>query len=107
MPRYIDAEKLKFDIFICTENFTLTPKYSEDYKKGWNDSVDAMEKQINEAPTIDTDRPHGEWISRIYATVEYYQCSSCDICLRKENLKPIPMHFCPNCGSDMWKEGDK
>lgn len=57
------------------------------------------------------DRPHGEWIEKHCDYGMYYRCSNCHKmppnyeCDYKEGA--IKTNFCPNCGSDMRKEGEK
>ena len=62
MPRYIDAEKLKFEVFLSEENISLNPAYSEDYKRGWNQAMKSAMKEVTNAPIVEPQRPHGEWI---------------------------------------------
>ena len=85
MPRYIDADALKEAIEnLCNAN--------TDY---WN------------APTIDPDRPHGEWKQitepDIWGKIKY-QCSVCKHVHRHSEFDTIS--FCENCGAKM-KEGDE
>lgn len=60
---------------------------------------------IDEAPTIEPDRPHGEWIvDKIFGTVKCPKCS-CEIV--PNDMLNGEANFCPNCGADMRKEGSK
>lgn len=58
------------------------------------------EEIIDLAPTIE--RQHGKWIFK-HNSADIW-CSNCD-----ENFDEIPQKFlfCPNCGADMRKEGDR
>jgi len=63
---------------------------------------------IDKAPTIEPDRPHGEWI-QTYESVDgrgadRYKCSFCN---HEINIYYKPYRFCPNCGAKMRKEGDE
>lgn len=49
-------------------------------------------------------RPHGEWIeSNSGLPTNYHYCSNCKEVIRILNHQ----NFCPNCGADMRKEGDR
>ena len=103
MTRLIDVDKIKFEVFITTENYSLNPIYSSEYKRGWNNAVNALEQQIAELPTVE--RPHGEWIT-YEQDYHYANCSMCDFTITKEEKEEF--NFCPNCGSDNRpKEGEK
>ncbi|MBO7211081.1 MAG: hypothetical protein J6V44_08815 [Methanobrevibacter sp.] len=58
---------------------------------------------------FDDERPHGTWVSQIYETIDYYQCSVCKMLIRKDNiLMALSWKYCPNCGASMVKkEGDE
>ena len=51
------------------------------------------------------DRPHGEWILDAVAphSISWFRCSYCGY--KYEAYKQS--NFCPNCGSDMRKEGNR
>ena len=59
---------------------------------------------IDGAPTVQADRPHGEWILECDSEGEesnLYYCSECGCDYScQEYDKP---NFCPNCGADMRK----
>ena len=68
---------------------------------------EVFQRMINDAPTVQADRPHGEWIFRTDIPIgggresAGYVCSNC----RKDYFHVDGMNFCPNCGADM--RGDK
>ena len=57
------------------------------------------------------ERPYGEWIEKYSDYGVYYRCSNCHKmppnyeCDYKEGA--IKTNFCPNCGTDMRKGGEK
>lgn len=67
---------------------------------------EVFQRMINDAPTVQDDRPHGEWIFDTGIpigggrTSAGYVCSNC----RKDYFRVDGFTFCPNCGSDMRKE---
>lgn len=64
--------------------------------KAFDMAIEALKEQ----------RPHGEWIEhRRYNWGYYseYECSSC----HDEVWQKTEWQFCPNCGSDNRKEGEK
>lgn len=64
---------------------------------------------IDTMPTIEPDRPHGEWIEKEdYNMDTYYDCSACgnSWCTFDGTPWQNGMNFCPKCGADMRKEGD-
>lgn len=93
--RLIDADKLK-------ENFIGV------YEDEINFAFDGYAiKCIDDAPSIDMDRPQGEWIEHKW--IEYneelmvempmhnYECSECHSILHDVR----ETNFCPNCGARM------
>lgn len=71
-----------------------------------NDVIDL----IDNAPTIEAERPQGEWIKHI-------RCIECSVCKNKffaddenencqdyEPCTDLRFNFCPNCGADLRKE---
>ena len=58
-------------------------------------------KDIDEQPTVEL--PHGEWICK-GSVGNGTWCSVCDTNIK---LFPNRYSFCPNCGADMRKEGEK
>ena len=52
---------------------------------------------------FEDERPHEEWETCI--DTEYCKCSYCgNVVMFEESVR---FHFCPNCGADMRKEGEK
>ena len=47
-----DVGNIRLDKFVRIENFSLNPKFSEDYKKGYNDAVDDVVNVLFNAKTI-------------------------------------------------------
>ena len=89
--RLIDADALKGEKFYSHERHEYCVSVY---------AIDTM-------PTIEPDRPHGEWIKDFNmdkATV----CSECgEEAWYKEYAGWVTKsNFCPNCGADMRKEGD-
>ena len=52
---------------------------------------------IERAPTVETERPQGEWI---LSSTGYWECSEC-----KKGRLMVQENFCPNCGVYMRKGG--
>ena len=97
MARLIDADALK------KEYLGKFWKACEDEDERF-DAIGTMTKIINEAPTIE-ERPHGEWIEGI---IGYHYCSKCrNFALEDEDEEEALSNFCPSCGADMRKEGEK
>lgn len=62
---------------------------------------EVFQRMINDAPTVQADRSHGEWVT-VDDILDVYICDQCGEIYQIQN---IPMwHFCPNCGADMRKE---
>ena len=59
-----------------------------------------VELCINEAPTIEPDRPHGEWVEKSKFD------RLCKNCGQQHIGDKRFANFCPNCGARM-KEGDE
>ena len=54
------------------------------------------------------ERPHGEWKQVTAKDGEYYcyhKCTNCGQTIESGFDNPPIFNFCPNCGSDMRKEG--
>ena len=76
---------------------------------------EVFQHMINDAPTVQADRPHGEWVEVVERTEQYdregvktwatlYQCSNCGFVLNAIEGHIGQYDFCPNCGADMRKE---
>lgn len=68
---------------------------------------EVFQRMINDAPTVQADRPHGEWIEREdWNGDSYYDCSVCGESFVLFDGTPSMnlYHYCPNCGADMRKE---
>lgn len=104
--RPIDADTLIVEL---EKDEVLFDKEAEEARKNPNNCTegyaDAMWSRANgirdaivevyDAPTIDIDRPKGEWIDM----GGYEVCKDC------HEVKRFPhWNFCPNCGADMRKE---
>lgn len=63
------------------------------------DIVASLMMEIEEAPTIDADRPQGEWIPNTNGDECKYICSKC------LGGSTFTWNFCPKCGANM--RGDK
>ena len=97
--RLIDADAFieeNAEIIDCEINH---PKYQ-----------DTIRELIDEAPTVEA-RQHGEWICEgamaDYTNVLVFRCSVCEEHFVGHAEDKKSRHFCPNCGADMRKEGDK
>ena len=53
---------------------------------------------INSAPTVQADRPHGEWVQLFDNT---WECTNCEQCEQFGEVIESTSDFCPNCGADM------
>ena len=62
---------------------------------------EVFQRMINDAPTVQADRPHGGWICK----GDYAECSECcgSSGTQFDGVEPIPRitAFCPHCGVDM------
>jgi hypothetical protein len=93
--RAIDADALNSIKFHSLPYTHITPSDAdaESYKRGWNDSIDSI---IENAPTIEPERKHGEWTKEAH-------CPFCDFAPWYE--KDIhTLSYCPNCGADLRAE---
>lgn len=65
---------------------------------------EVFQRMINDATTVQADRPHGEWICK----GDYAECSERggSSGTQFDGVEPIPRitAFCPHCGVDMRKE---
>ena len=85
--RLIDADKLK-------ENFIGV------YEDEINFAFDGYAiKCIDDAPSIDIDRPQGEWMATKYFDEWYGLTYTCNIC-GSETIGGCD-NYCPNCGARM------
>ena len=73
---------------------------SEEFIEGVNFILD----KIYEAPTIE-ERPHGEWEYTGCVNDELQPEFCCSICNFSTYSRQF--NFCPKCGADMRKEGDR
>ena len=65
---------------------------------------EVFQRMINDAPTVQADRPHGEWI---YHIDDLFPCESTQECSNCHKHQPMNINdddFCPACGADMRKE---
>lgn len=63
-------------------------------KYGAVDALGVMEKVIDNAPTVDVERPKGEWID---ISPTEWECNKCGYEVNRWNNTK----FCPNCGAKM------
>ena len=79
---------------------------------------EVFQRMINDAPTVQADRPHGEWVEVVERTEQYdregvktwatlYQCSNCGFVLNAIEGHIGQYHFCPACGCVMDMRGGK
>lgn len=101
-------------IFTIIANGTPLPKGhgrlidADELKEAMNEHTDYKgylvcdpEEIIDLAPTVE--RPHGEWIKKYNADDPTTACSVCGF----DTEDKVYFNFCPNCGADMRKEGEK
>ena len=122
MTRLIDAEALKSDF---QDRLRKAKNWKENaLNKGDDELVIRAEATIDficevimtidNAPTVvaenaTTERPHGEWIEKIYTeklghgylTHHDIVCSVCGDSGEDDEGIPQNYKFCPNCGADM------
>ena len=80
-----------------------------DWSTGTVEPIDWSD--IAEAPTIDVDRPHGEWVPFEYGDERWHKCTACGVADRYIEYVERPngttgklvaiRNFCPNCGARM------
>ena len=63
---------------------------------------------ISDAPTIDSDRPKGEWINKHEWANGFYE-RECSICgaMKPQLMHTAKINYCPNCGADMRGEDNE
>ena len=94
MKYIIDTDKLP-----CNngKNCTTCPFWSID------DTCEITE-QVKKLPKYEEIRPHGEWIYHKEWELDgecAFECSKCGM------GTDVDYNFCPNCGADMRKEGER
>ena len=100
--RLIDADALK-------------PGYYDEYTFDGDEYVVRYysEHQIDSAPSIDIDRPQGEWVPFEYGDERWHKCTACGVADKYIEYVERPngttgklvaiRNFCPNCGARMKK----
>lgn len=79
-------------------------KFEEEKRGDWQNSLGLLlsdiYKIIDNAPTVEPERPQGEWY---FSCEKGWECNQCHevvkempTCMRKATY-----NFCPNCGADM------
>lgn len=63
----------------------------------WKKTIRLAKFIVIEAPTIDIDRPQGEWIEQEDDYYHYWECSECGMGVGLDDIR----NFCPNCGARM------
>lgn len=85
MPRYIDAEKIKYTEYI-------------------NGDVTVSKDLVEKIPTADVQEvKHGRWLFGRFGSG---WCSECDHCGFVRGEDDVP-NYCPNCGAKMDLESKK
>lgn len=56
---------------------------------------------LDDAPTIDVDKPKGKWIMHIDDLFPCESTQECSICHAEQLINGNDDNFCPNCGADM------
>lgn len=104
--RLIDADKLQKAIPAEEDNITgMGMTYDE--MEAYNDGIDEQWKKIVNAPTIEPERPKGQWIVIAeFKDCRYAKCNQCKVTQIFYYNKPLT-NFCPNCGSDMRGKKDE
>lgn len=98
--RLIDAEALVRSIRL---DISITGKENAETV---SNALNEIMAKIADAPTVQADRPNGEWIVE-YTDAngdKWYRCSHCGerfVLIEKGEASTEPYHFCPNCGADM------
>ena len=91
-------------------NDLIASLYTYEHEHGKLTAFEAQDV-INSAPTIDVDRPHGEWVTFEYGDERWHKCSACGVADRYIEYVERPngttgklvaiRNFCPNCGARM------
>lgn len=67
--------------------------------------LDLVFKRIDNAPTVEPERPQGEWIYKL-TWDNVHKSRTCNKCGYHEVVFPNEADlFCPNCGAEMRKGG--
>ena len=97
--RLIDADALKETI--CTNVYLVADVFnSRDYGM----FLVGIKKKIDNAPTVQADRPHGEWMSRIDTGTWMLECSACGCRVQEEPYRIAVGENatrCPYCGAEL------
>ena len=62
---------------------------------------------LDDAPTINIDRPQGEWIMHVDDLFPCESTQECSICHVEQLINGNDDNFCPNCGADMRGENNE
>lgn len=60
-------------------------------------------EEVRHAPTIEPERKKGEWVD---GRCSICGCDAPAYIIDWKWQKDMGANFCPNCGADMWKEGE-
>ena len=87
----ISREWLEKQIYVSTNCYLQAHKdaHFDVYKRGWNDAIDYI---IDNAPTVEPERPKGKWVFDGWGTY----CSECGY-----RPKIGCGKFCSECGAQM------
>lgn len=99
--RLIDADRL---MNVLSE-YDEKPGNLGLYEYGRQQMLETIGYEVDNAPTVDAVLVrHGRWIpynSKYGHDEKVYLCDQCN-----NNVGFTKMNFCPNCGTDMRKDGD-
>lgn len=81
--------------------------YIKDYYRGYIDGLNRATEIIDNAPTVEPERPQGKWsfdseFLMIGSPYGSYKCSNCGI-----HTDDKEDNFCWNCGADMRGKNEK
>ena len=102
--RPIDADALMERMY--RDAFENDASYNErDPMAKWDSGLwiryKMFENAIDDAPTIDADRPKGEWIMHIDDLFPCESTQECSVCHAEQLINGNDDNFCPNCGARM------
>ena len=103
--RLIDADALKEAL---KEPILMDKERAEALWEGWHECTVAVNKAIDNTPTVQPERLKGEWIPAFDGAftggVYWFECSECKRIVPE--VRNGGWNFCPSCGAYMIEGGN-